>query len=193
MRVHVTWVKSQVSQIIRSGDRFRKAFKSAVDAGPKRRKKVRFEFMRGKCTQGLGENCSRVGENRPTAASSLNFFKTRTISLVSWFSFFWRLSELSFLSYYTTYQWKRLLYGSQKCLCSSKKRLFLFCFVFFCFSGVNSAVRIGIQKNEDGSFTNTDEAFKTPHVSDTVLDLIPCKSRKVGVTPLLWYTVKTGD
>ena len=42
-----------------------------------------FEFMRGKCTQGLGENCSRVGENRPTAASSLNFFKTRTISLVS--------------------------------------------------------------------------------------------------------------
>ena len=33
---------SQGSQIIRSGDRFRKAFKSAVDAGPKRRKKVRF-------------------------------------------------------------------------------------------------------------------------------------------------------
>ena len=33
---------SQGSQIIRSGDRFQKAFKSAVDAGPKRRKKVRF-------------------------------------------------------------------------------------------------------------------------------------------------------
>ena len=33
---------SQGSQIIRSRDRFRKAFKSAVDAGPKRRKKVRF-------------------------------------------------------------------------------------------------------------------------------------------------------
>ena len=33
---------SQGAQIIRSGDRFRKAFKSAVDAGPKRRKKVRF-------------------------------------------------------------------------------------------------------------------------------------------------------
>ena len=30
------------SQIILSGDRFRKAFKSAVDARPKRRKKVRF-------------------------------------------------------------------------------------------------------------------------------------------------------
>ncbi|CAH3187911.1 unnamed protein product [Porites evermanni] len=30
--------------------------------------------------------------------------------------------------------------------------------------GANSAVRIGIQKNEDGSFTNKDEAFKTPHV-----------------------------
>ena len=55
----------------------------------------------------------------------------------------------------------------------------------FCFSGVNSAVRFGIQKNEDGSFTNTDEAFKTPHVSDALLDLITCKSRKVGVTTLL--------
>ena len=74
-----------------------------------------------------------------------------------------------------------------ECLCSSKKRLFLL-FVF-CFSGVNSAVRIGIQKNEDGSFTNTDEAFKTAHVSDAILDLITCKSRKVGVTP----TVKTRD
>ena len=60
-----------------------------------------------------------------------------------------------------------------------------FLFFVFCFSGVNSAVRIGIQKNEDGSFTNTDEAFKTPHVSDAILDLITCKSRKVGVTPLL--------
>ena len=58
-------------------------------------------------------------------------------------------------------------------------------FFVFCFAGVNSAVRIGIQKNEDGSFTNTDEAFKTPHVSDAILDLITCKSRKVGVTPLL--------
>ena len=42
-----------------------------------------FEIMRGKCAQGLGENCSRIGENRPTAASSLKVFKTRTISLVS--------------------------------------------------------------------------------------------------------------
>ena len=64
-----------------------------------------------------------------------------------------------------------------------EKAFFVFC--FFCFSGVNSAVRIGIQKNEDGSFTNKDEAFKTPHVSDAILDLIACRSRKVGVTPLL--------
>ncbi|CAH3184380.1 unnamed protein product, partial [Porites lobata] len=56
------------------------------------------------------------------------------------------------------------LYELQSTLCipcEQKKAFFVFC--FFCFSGVNSAVRIGIQKNEDGSFTNTDEAFKTPH------------------------------
>ena len=64
-----------------------------------------------------------------------------------------------------------------------EKAFFVSC--FFCFSGVISAVRIGIQKKEDGSFTNTDEAFKTPDVSDAILDLITCKSRKVGVTPLL--------
>ena len=69
-------------------------------------------------------------------------------------------------------------------LFTQEKAFLFFCFLF-CFSGVNSAVRIGIQKNEDGSFTNTDEAFKTPHVSDAILDLIACRSRKVGVTPLL--------
>ena len=73
--------------------------------------------------------------------------------------------------------------------CTARKSAFVHprkgFFRFYCFSRVNLAVRIGIQKNEDGSFTNTGEAFKTPHVSDAILDLIASRSRKVGVTPLL--------
>ena len=67
---------------------FEKLSKAPWMPGQSGGKRCVFEFMWGKCAQGLGENCSLVGENRLTAASSLNFFKTRTISLVSWFSFF---------------------------------------------------------------------------------------------------------
>ena len=62
---------------------FEKLSKAPWTPGQSGGKRCVFEFMQDKSAQGLGENCSCVGENRPTAASSLIFFKTRTISLVS--------------------------------------------------------------------------------------------------------------
>ena len=165
------------------GTVFEKLSKAPWTPGQSGGKRCVFEFMRGKCAQGLGANCSHGGENLPTAASSLNLFKTRTISLVSQFSFFLKAFRTQFPVLLHNVSMKTSPVRLAKVpLFIQEKAFFLF---FFCFSGVNSAVRIGIQKNEDGSFTNTDEAFKTPHVSDAILDLITCKSRKVGVTPLL--------
>ena len=66
---------------------FEKLSKAPWTPGQSGGKRCVFEFMRGKCAQGLGANCSHGGENLPTAASSLNLFKTRTISLVSFEGF----------------------------------------------------------------------------------------------------------
>ena len=127
---------------------------------------------------------SLLGTRQYQAQKSLpKYTRTISISLVSQFSFFFG----GFQNLVSCPITQRI---NENVSCTARKSAFVhprkgFFSFFFCFSGVNSAVRIGIQKNEDGSFTNKDEAFKTPHVSDAILDLITCKSRKVGVTPLL--------
>ena len=164
------------------GTVFEKLSKAPWTPGQSGGKRCVFEFMRGKCAQGLGENCSCVGENRPTACF---FLKFEQLNFISQLVFFFFEGFQNLVSRPIT---QRI---NENVSCTTRKSAFVhprkgfFCFLFFCFSGVNSAVRIGIQKNEDGSFTNKDEAFKTSHLSDAILDLIACRSRKVGVTPLL--------
>ena len=127
---------------------------------------------------------SLLGTRQYQAQKSLpKYTRTISISLVSQFSFFFG----GFQNLVSCPITQRI---NENVSCTARKSAFVhprkgfFLFCFFAFQELTQPSVLN-PKKEDGSFTNTYEAFKTSHVSDAILDLITCKSRKVVVTPLL--------